>query len=170
MMWLRHSTRLLFIMLYSQIRTARRCFSYATCTAVNGSVSVVTTWINYTYLHLQMPILNIYIYIYIIITKNICYLLWNKGLWRSLNNTYPIVDLKFWGPRNVLSYDVFCWFVSLRGPRTISAWLPFVQPLGNFCYLHKSNLAANWHDRKSVLDPLVTKLCIIPLYNDRRDI
>ena len=28
--------------------------------------------------------------IYIIITKNICYLLWNKGLWRSLNNTYPI--------------------------------------------------------------------------------
>ena len=28
--------------------------------------------------------------IYIIITKNICYLLWNQGLWRSLNNTYPI--------------------------------------------------------------------------------
>ena len=28
--------------------------------------------------------------IYIIITKNICYLLWNKGLWRSSNNTYPI--------------------------------------------------------------------------------
>ena len=28
--------------------------------------------------------------IYIIITKNIRYLLWNQGLWRSLNNTYPI--------------------------------------------------------------------------------
>ena len=28
--------------------------------------------------------------IYIIITKNIRYLLWNRGLWRSLNNTYPI--------------------------------------------------------------------------------
>ena len=28
--------------------------------------------------------------IYIIITKNIHYLLWNRGLWRSLNNTYPI--------------------------------------------------------------------------------
>ena len=27
--------------------------------------------------------------IYIIITKNIRYLLWNQGLWRSLNNTYP---------------------------------------------------------------------------------
>ena len=26
----------------------------------------------------------------IIITKNIRYLLWNQGLWRSLNNTYPI--------------------------------------------------------------------------------
>ena len=29
-------------------------------------------------------------YIYIIISKNIRYLLWNRGLWRSLNNTYPI--------------------------------------------------------------------------------
>ena len=28
--------------------------------------------------------------IYIIITENIRYLLWNQGLWRSLNNTYPI--------------------------------------------------------------------------------
>ena len=28
--------------------------------------------------------------IYIIITKNIRYLLWNGGFWRSLNNTYPI--------------------------------------------------------------------------------
>ena len=28
--------------------------------------------------------------IYIIITKNIRYLLWNWGFWRSLNNTYPI--------------------------------------------------------------------------------
>ena len=28
--------------------------------------------------------------IYIIITKNICYLLWNWGFWCSLNNTYPI--------------------------------------------------------------------------------
>ena len=28
--------------------------------------------------------------IYIIITKNICYLLWNRGFCRSLNNTYPI--------------------------------------------------------------------------------
>ena len=28
--------------------------------------------------------------IYIIITKNIRYLLWNRGLWRSLDNTYPI--------------------------------------------------------------------------------
>ena len=28
--------------------------------------------------------------IYIIITKNICYLLWNRGFWCSLNNTYPI--------------------------------------------------------------------------------
>ena len=42
------------------------------------------------------PILNdttvvyVYIYIYIIITKNIRYLLWNRGLWRSLNNTHPI--------------------------------------------------------------------------------
>ena len=28
--------------------------------------------------------------IYIIITKNICYLLWNRGSWCSLNNIYPI--------------------------------------------------------------------------------
>ena len=28
--------------------------------------------------------------IYIIISKNIHYLLWDWGLWRSLNNTYPI--------------------------------------------------------------------------------
>ena len=28
--------------------------------------------------------------IYIIISKNIHYLLWNRGLWSSLNNTYPI--------------------------------------------------------------------------------
>ena len=28
--------------------------------------------------------------IYIIISKNIRYLLWNQGFWRSLNNTYPI--------------------------------------------------------------------------------
>ena len=28
--------------------------------------------------------------IYIIITKDIRYLLWNRGRWRSLNNTYPI--------------------------------------------------------------------------------
>ena len=28
--------------------------------------------------------------IYIIITKNIRYLLWNRGFWRSLNNTYQI--------------------------------------------------------------------------------
>ena len=27
--------------------------------------------------------------IYIIIAKNICYILWNWGFWRSLNNTYP---------------------------------------------------------------------------------
>ena len=27
--------------------------------------------------------------IYIIITKNVRYFLWNRGLWRSLNNTYP---------------------------------------------------------------------------------
>ena len=33
----------------------------------------------------------------------------------------------------------------------------------NFCYLHKSNMAASWQDRKSVLDPLVTKWCILPL-------
>ena len=26
----------------------------------------------------------------IIITKNIRYLLWNRGLWRSMNNTYPL--------------------------------------------------------------------------------
>ena len=31
-----------------------------------------------------------FLQIYIIITKNICYLLWNRGLWCSLNNTYPI--------------------------------------------------------------------------------
>ena len=31
-----------------------------------------------------------YMGIYIIISKNIRYLLWNRGLWRSLNNTYPI--------------------------------------------------------------------------------
>ena len=29
-------------------------------------------------------------HIYIIITKNIRYLLWNGGFWRSLNNTYPL--------------------------------------------------------------------------------
>ena len=28
--------------------------------------------------------------IYIIITKNIRYLLWNRGFWCSLNNTYPL--------------------------------------------------------------------------------
>ena len=42
-----------------------------------------------------------------------------------------IVDLKYGGPRNVLSYDIFCWFVSLV----------LVHPL------HKSNMAASWHDR-----------------------
>ena len=31
-----------------------------------------------------------YSYIYIIITKNIRYLLWNRGFWCSLNNTYLI--------------------------------------------------------------------------------
>ena len=30
-------------------------------------------------------------HIYIIITKNIRYLLWNRGFWCSLNNTYPIL-------------------------------------------------------------------------------
>ena len=29
-------------------------------------------------------------HIYIIISENIRYLLWNRGRWRSLNNTYPI--------------------------------------------------------------------------------
>ena len=31
-----------------------------------------------------------HIIIYIIISENIRYLLWNRGRWRSLNNTYPI--------------------------------------------------------------------------------
>ena len=34
--------------------------------------------------------LSFVINIYIIISKNIRYLLWNQGLWRSLNITYPI--------------------------------------------------------------------------------
>ena len=33
---------------------------------------------------------DILIYIYTVITKNIRYLLWNRGFWCSLNNTYPI--------------------------------------------------------------------------------
>ena len=41
----------------------------------------------YRYSHIYI---YIYMNIYITITKNIRYLLWNQGLWRSLNNTYPI--------------------------------------------------------------------------------
>ena len=33
---------------------------------------------------------NTQLHIYIMITKNIRYLLWSQGLWRSLNNAYPI--------------------------------------------------------------------------------
>ena len=35
--------------------------------------------------------------IYIMITKNIRHLLWNRGLWRSLNNTYPIFLTRVFG-------------------------------------------------------------------------
>ena len=38
----------------------------------------------------RQPHLHDLTHIYIIITKNIRYLLWNQGLWCSLNNTYPI--------------------------------------------------------------------------------
>ena len=37
----------------------------------------------------EMPFMTLTV-IYIIISKNICYLLWNRGFCRSLNNTYPI--------------------------------------------------------------------------------
>ena len=55
--------------------------------------------------------------IYIIITKNICYLLWNKGLWRSLNNTYPI----FLTP-------------CIRYTNHNSTFYPFTAPNGSKCW------------------------------------
>ena len=55
----------------------------------------------------------------------VCGFVWDVNTHPYLtHNDGLLVDLKFWGPRNVLSYDFFCWFISLRGPRTISAWLP----------------------------------------------
>ena len=66
---------------------------YVTCRVTSALVSKIQISIRHICLILKLAlykchIIIIIIIIYIIISENIRYLLWNRGAWRSLNNTH----------------------------------------------------------------------------------
>ena len=95
--------------------------------------------------------------IYIIITKNIRYLLWNPGLWRPLNNTYPIFLTQ--------SFMLFLWlnwrkstFYPVTAPNYSKCW-PIVsssiqEPVASNCDVTMTDCS-----RVIVMDAFLAQWC-----------